>query len=136
MRPAPTVFSVFFSMMFQQTVEDFDDEDDIYIPYHTAGSLFSLRHLSAHIKTLEQLFRGLLFADDAAIVAHTETALSHITSCSVEAAQVFGLEVSQKKTEVLHQPSPQGAHHPPRISIEQSELKSVHRFSCLGCKIF
>ena len=66
----------------------------------------------------------------------TETALHHITSCFTEAAQLFRLEVSLKKTEILHQPSPQGAHHPPRITIGHSELKSAHQFSYLGCMIF
>ena len=122
----------FFSMVLQQAMEDLDDEDGVYIRYCTDGSLFSLRHLQAHTKTLEQPFGDLLFADDAAIVAHTETALHHTTSCFAEAAQVFGLEVSMKKTEVLHQPSPHVVHHPPRITIGHSELKSVHQFSYLG----
>ena len=42
--------------------------------------LFNLRHLQAHMKTKEKLIRKLLFADDAALVAHTESAMQRITS--------------------------------------------------------
>ena len=55
---------------------------------------------------IEQLFCDLLFTGDAALIAHTERALQHLICCFAEAAQLFGLEVSLKKTEVLHQPAP------------------------------
>ena len=63
-------------MMLKQATEDLDDEDGVYIRYRLDGSLFNLRRLvHAHTKTVEQLVRDLLFADDAALVAHTEGAL-------------------------------------------------------------
>lgn len=132
---APTLFSIFFSMMLQQASQDLDDEDGIYIRYRTDGSLFNLRRLTAHTKTLEQVIRELLFADDAALVAHTEQALQRITTCFAEAAQLFGLEISLKKTEVLYQPPPNVQVHPPHISIGQTELKTVPQFTYLGCTI-
>ena len=61
--------------------------------------------------------------------------MQRITSRLAEAAQLLGLEVSLKKTEVPHQPAPQEEYHPPSIYIEQSELKTVHQFSYLGCVI-
>ena len=103
---APTLFSIFFSMMLQQAFKDLDDEDGVYIRYRTDGCLFNLRRLKAHTKTLEQLIQELLFADDAALIAHTEAALQRLTFCFAEAAQLFGLEISLKRTEVLHQPAP------------------------------
>ena len=136
MRTRTNPFSTFFGMMLQQATEDIDDEDGVYVRYRTDGSLFNLRPLQAYRKTLEQLFRELLFVA-AAIVVRTETALQHITSCFAEAAQLFGLKVSLKKTEILHQPSPsQDAHHPLRITSGQPKLKTVHQFSNLGCAIF
>ena len=86
------------------------------------GSLFNLRRLHAHTKTLEELFRDLFFADDAALVANTEKAIQHLTSCFAEAAQVFGLEVSLKKTEVLHRPAPLEEYRPPHITIGGTDL--------------
>ena len=62
--------------MLKQATEDIvDDEDAVYIRYRLDDSLLNLRRLQAHAKTLEQLIRVLLFADDAALVAHSKRAL-------------------------------------------------------------
>ncbi|GFN82465.1 nucleoside diphosphate-linked moiety x motif 17-like [Plakobranchus ocellatus] len=122
-------------MMLKQANENCEDEDGIYIRYRLDGSLFNLRRLQAHTKTNERLIRDLLFADDAALVAHTEQALQRLTSCFADASRLFGLEISLKKTEVLHQPAPQEAYHPPHITINSSELKSTPQFTYLGCTI-
>ncbi|GFO35998.1 endonuclease-reverse transcriptase [Plakobranchus ocellatus] len=132
---ASTLFSIFFSMMLKQANENCEDEDGIYIRYRLDGSLFNLRRLQAHTKTNERLIRDLLFADDAALVAHTEQALQSLISCFADASRLFGLEISLKKTEVLHQPAPQEAYHPPHILINSSELKSTPQFTYLGCTI-
>ena len=114
------------SMLFRHLHGVCPETDSREVP----GAKWRIVH-QAHIKTKEKLIRELLFADDAALVAHTESAKQRITSCFAEAAQLFGLEVSLKKTEVLHQPAPHEEYHPPSISIEQSELKAVHQFSWL-----
>jgi len=132
---APTLFSIFFSMMLKQATEDLDDKEFVYIRYRLDGNLFNLRRLQAHTRTHVQMIKDLLFADDAALVAHSERALQLITSCFAESAQLFGLEVSLKKTEVLHQPKPQEEYHPPHVSIGETELKSVKQFTYLGCSI-
>ena len=68
--------------------------------------------------------------------AHSERALQHLTSCFAEAAQLFGLEVSLKKMEVLHQSAPrEEICSTPHIIIGESELKTVHQFTYLGCTI-
>ena len=46
-----------------------------------------------------------------------------------------GLEVSLKKTEVLHQPTPQEDYSAPRITIGETDLKAVQQFTYLGCTI-
>ena len=132
---APTLFSIFFTMMLQQATADLDEDDGIYVRYRTDGSLFNLRRLQAHTKTKNHLFREMLFADDAALAAHSENAMQRITSCFAEAAHLFGLVISLKKTEVLHQPAPREEYHPPHIYIDKTELKSVHQFTYLGCTI-
>ncbi|XP_022800061.1 uncharacterized protein LOC111337933 [Stylophora pistillata] len=43
-----------------------------------------------------------------------------------------GVYISLKKTEVLHQPTLQVEYRPPRISIGDTELKSVQQFTYLG----
>ena len=69
-------------MMLKQANDDFENEDFVYIRYRLDGSLFNLRWLQAHTKTCERLIMDLLFADDAAFVAHTQRALQHIHPAS------------------------------------------------------
>ena len=59
---APTLFSIFFSIMLHEAKEDLPDV--IYIPFRTDGSVFNLRRLLAFTKTVEELITELLFADD------------------------------------------------------------------------
>lgn len=56
-------------------------------------------------------------------------------SCFADNSRKFGLEVSLKKSEVLHQPAPQEEYHPPYISIGNTELKSTQQFTYLGCTV-
>ncbi|KAK2563730.1 hypothetical protein P5673_012716 [Acropora cervicornis] len=58
-----------------------------------------------------------------------------MTPCFADAPRLFGLEVSLKKTEVLHQPTPHEEYRPPHISICETELKSTQQFTYLGCTI-
>ena len=118
---APTLFSIFFSMMLKQAADDLKDKDLAYIRYHLDGSLFNLRWLQTHTKTYERLSMDILFTDNAALVAHALC----ITSCFAESAQLFELEVSLKKTQVLHKPAPQEEYRAPHISIGEADLKSV-----------
>ena len=64
--------------MLREAKEDLPD--GIYIRFRTDGSLFNLRRLLACTKTIEELITELLFADDRALVAHTEEALQHIVN--------------------------------------------------------
>ena len=64
----------------------------------TAVSVFCLRRLFAHTKTIEELITGLPFAEECALLAHMEEALRHIVYCFSDAAKNFGLTISLKKT--------------------------------------
>ena len=132
---APTLFSIFFTMMLKQATADLDDDEGVYVRYRLNGSLFNLLRLQAHTKTQERLIQNLLFADDAALFAHTERALQRLTSCFADVPRLFGLEVSLKKTEVPHQPTPHEENRPPHFSIGDTELKSTLQFTYIGCTI-
>ena len=45
---APTLFSIFFSMMLRQATENLDDHEAVYIRYRLDGSLFNLETAGAH----------------------------------------------------------------------------------------
>ena len=58
--------------------------------------------------------------------------LQAIVNKFAEATHLFGLTISIKKTEALHQPSPAQRLPPPSINIDGSELKNVDQFKYLG----
>ena len=130
---APTLFSTFFSILLREAKEDL--LDGIYIRFRTDGSLFNLRCLPARTKTIEELITELLFADDCALLAHTEEALQHIVNRFSDAAKNFGLTISLKKTEVLYQSPPHVAYNPPHISINGTNLNAVEHFTYLSSVI-
>ena len=49
---------------------------------------------------------GSILCDDGALLAHSEADLQAVVNKLAEATHLFGLTISIKKTEVLHQPSP------------------------------
>ena len=132
---APTLFSIFFSTMLNQASEEMHVSDNIFIRTRFNGSLFNLHRLRASSKVSLAMIRELLFADDAALLAHSEKALQHITACFAEAAEIFGLEVSIKKTVILHQPVNNVTQNRPAISIGASKLDVVEDFTYLGCVV-
>ena len=59
--------------MLREAKEDLTE--GIYIRFRTNGSVFNLRRLLAQTKTSEELILELLFADDCALLVHTEEAI-------------------------------------------------------------
>ena len=100
---APILFSILFSITLREAKEDLPDGTDIR--FRTDGSLFNLRRLLALTKTIEELITELLFADDCALLAHTEKALQHIVNRFSDAAKNLGLTISLKKTGVVPTPA-------------------------------
>ena len=73
----------------------------------------------------------MLFADDAAVVAHTQDDLQSLMDCFSQACKDFGLTISLKKTNVLGQDT----EAPPVITIDDYELDAVCQFTYLGSTI-
>ena len=67
------------------------------------------------------LVREMLFADDATITAHTETALKELINCFAHTCSQFGLTISIKKTNILGQ----DVSFAPSISIGDCTLSCV-----------
>ena len=130
---APVLFNLFFTCVLNHAVRDI--EDGVFIKYRLDGSLFDLRRLNAKTKTIVKMILEALFADDCALMAHTESALQRIVDKFAEASRLFGLTISLGKTEVLFQPSPLSTGNPPSITIEETELKTVDEFKYLGSVI-
>ena len=121
-------------MIWKQTTKDPGDGYGFYIRYHIDGILFNLRQLQTYTKTLRHLVRDHDCAYDTALVAHTEKTLLRIISRFSKAGQLFGQEVSLKKTGLLHQPVPREDYNHPHV-IAVTELKKVYQFTYLGYTI-
>ena len=74
----------------------------VAIQFRTDGSVFNLRRLQSQTKIQSQIIRDLLFADDCALLAHTEAEAQELFERFSGAARRFGLSVSLKKTEVCN----------------------------------
>ena len=92
------MFSPFLSSVLEEATKDLDDTG-ILVHFHTDGGLFKLSHLKAKTKVMMQL----IYADDSAFVAHSHKDLQLIADCFSAGSKLYGLTISQKKTELLYQ---------------------------------
>ena len=127
---APTLFSLMFSAMLTDAFRD--AEIGIGIRYRTDGSLLNLRRLQAKTKVRTDTINDLLFADDCALNAASEADMQHSVDKFSAACNNFGLTISTKKTEVLHQPAPGKPYVEPNIIINGQRLNAVDKFTYLG----
>jgi len=104
-------------------------------PGHTSsvvdGSVFNLRRLQVRTNTIPALVRDLLYADDFALFAHTLHDAQQLLDRLRTTAAGFGLTVSLKKTEVIHQPVTKSTHSPV-IKAGDVTLKAVDHFCYLS----
>ena len=109
-----------------------ESDPGIEITYRTDGGVFNTQRLKAKTKVTKALVRELLYADDCAIVAHTEEDLQRLTDSLSTATKRFGLTISIKKTEVLFQPSVGTGKKTPEILIDGKTLNNADSFTYLG----
>ena len=131
---APTLLAIFFSVILREAKVDL--QDGIYIRVRTDGRVFNLRRLMAHTKTSGELINDLLYAEDCALLAHTEEALQPIVTCFAQAATAFGLTIRLKKTEVIYQKPPRAVFLPPNFNIDWHQLNAVEHFAYLRSVIY
>ena len=98
---ATTLFGIFFGLLLKHAFDT--TTEGIYLRTGSDGRLFNLARLRANTKVREVIIRDMLFADDAAVVAHTHDELQSLMDCFSQACNDFGLTSSLKKTNVLVQ---------------------------------
>ena len=126
---APTLFGIFFSVLLRYAFENCSEGVNIHT--RADGNLYNIARLRAKSKVETVLIRELLFADDAALVSHTEEGLQQLVSRFSEACKEFGLTISLKKTNIMRQ----GTECLPAISIEGNTLDVVEDYTYLGSNI-
>ena len=125
----PTLFGIFFAVLLRYAFGT--STEGIYLATRSDGKLFKLARLKVITKTQLKLLRDFLFADDAAVVAHSAEELKQLMSRFSEACKNFGLTISLKKAQVMGE----GISDPPKITISNDQLEVVHDFVYLGSTI-
>ena len=126
---APTLFGIFFTVMLKHAFGH--ATEGIYLRTRTDRKLFNLSRLRAKTKVQLKCLLDFLFADDAAVTAHSAKDLQQLMTRFSNACQDFGLTISLKKTQVMGQ----DVDFPPAISTNDQELDVVHDFVYLGSTI-
>ena len=75
---APTLFGIFFSMLLQYAF--MNCREGVFRHTRSDGKLFNIARLRAKTKVTKVLIHEMLFADDAAVVSHTEEGLQQLVS--------------------------------------------------------
>ena len=123
---APTLFGIFFATMLHQAFRN--TTEGVYMHTRMDGDLFNLQRLRSKKNIEEVIIRDLLFADDAAIVAHTAEDLQTLLDKLSQACTNFGLTISIAKTKVMVQ----GVDDMPDMKINNNQLEIVQDFTYLG----
>ena len=113
---APTLFTIFFSMMLSYAFNT--STEGVFLHTRADGKLFNLARLRAKTKVRHVVIREMLFADDAVLVTHTIEDLQQLIDRLSHACKEFGLTISIKKTKVMGQ----GIVSPPSIMTQMTKL--------------
>ena len=100
----------------------------MFVNVRADGSIFNISRLKAKTKIEQEVIKELLFADDAAIVAHDEATLQSLVDSLSSACDRFQLKISVSKTVVMSQ----GIEKPGPILLNGSPLEQVDKFCYLG----
>jgi len=101
--------------------------DGVFLHSRSDGHLINIARLRSKSKINKVLIGDLLFADDAAIVSHTQDGLQRLMDKFSQACNLFRLTISQKKTQVMGQ----GTSPPPTITVKGEKLETVDQFQYL-----
>jgi hypothetical protein len=127
---APTLFSLMFSAMLHDAFHE--EKPGLDIRHRVDGGLFNLRRLKSVTKCHISRVCDLLFADDCALNTGNAEDMQRSMDLFSSACKNFGLTISTKKTEVLHQPVPGELSVDPGIRVDGVQLNCVQQFTYLG----
>ena len=143
---APVLFALFFSLMLKHAFSDLDT--GVKFQFRSSGGLFNHQRFKAKTLLRTEIIRDLLFADDAALVATSFEEARVLLDRFSAACKAFGLTISIRKTEVVHQPHPtpkqvQGLkQNPPeyrfparKLKVDGHDINYVKCFPYLGSKV-
>ncbi|XP_061707843.1 uncharacterized protein LOC133518227 [Cydia pomonella] len=123
---APTLFGIFFSVLLK--VAFGDDLQGVHLYTRSDGQMYNLTRLKSKRHREDLFVDSLLFADDAALVAHSQTQLQTILDKFATACDLFSMSINARKTVILAQ----GCSEQPTIILNGAPLEVVSKFCYLG----
>ena len=123
------VWNLFFSTLLKHAFGS--STTGIKLHTRTDGHLFNPSNLRAKRNLKKVTIRDFLFADDAALVAHSAIDLQTQLNQFSSACSDFGLSISLKKTKILSQ----GTNVLPSIKINCKDIENVYNFVYLGSNV-
>ena len=91
-----TLFGIFFAVMLKHAFGT--ATEGVYLQIRSDGKLFNLSRLRVNTKIQLKCMQDFLFANDAAVVAHSAEELQQRMNHFSKACQDFGLTINLKKT--------------------------------------
>ena len=128
---APSLFSIYLSAVLELCPQ----HGGVYLRTRTDGKLYNASRLKAKTLTRTVCARELLYADDSAMVSHSETELQGMLDAFHSAAQSLGLTINTKKTEVMLQPPRYSDYADPKLLLDGKLLQAVDNFTYLGSTV-
>ena len=129
---APTLFSIFFSLMLFIAFKNTSTGIDVIHRFDRGLCQTNNVHFKARTKVTKAKIREFLYADDCALAACSQEDLQELTDHFASAAAKFGLTISLKKTEAIGQSAHKSRIADPHIIINGKPIKSVDNFKYLG----
>ena len=94
--------------------------------FRSSLGLFNTQKFKAKTQTRLELIRELHFADDCTLVSHSLDEMQQLVNKFAKASKAFGLTISIKKTELVHQSSSNAQQSDPIIQIGVWQLRQSH----------
>ncbi|XP_046962200.1 uncharacterized protein LOC124531734 [Vanessa cardui] len=126
---APTLFGIFFSVLLK--VAFGDEQQGVHLHTRTDGKLYNISMLKSKRYREDLFVDSLLFADDAAFVAHDQAQLQNLIDKFARACHLFSMSINCKKTVILAQ----GCLEQPVILLNGEPLQVVNKFCYLGSQL-
>ena len=132
---APVLFNIYISYVTKLLADRVGVNCGIFLNYRMDRSLFDLQKLKARTKTQSAWFLELQYADDCALLAHSQEELQQMVTIAAELYAKFGLEINARKTEVLSWTGENAVTSTSDTLISGTPLVNTDSFKYLGSYI-
>ena len=123
---APCRFNIYFSSLLHHAFSN--STLGVYLHTRFDGGLFNVKRFRAKSKVSNLTVTDLLFADDAALVAHCAKDLQILLDRFAASCAAFGLTISVSKTVVMCQGAVEDQLAPIEVSVSNRKLEVVNEF--------